>query len=182
MDTAHITEHTRRWVSSVVTGLGLCPFAERVAKADRIRYAVYAHADWDSSKRDFAKELNFLVDAPREETETALLIFPNASSDFCSFNEWVLQAQDLIEELELDDFVQAVAFHPAFEFADSTPEAVENFTNRSPYPTIHLLRQQSITELPLSEKELLEIPNRNTQTLRRLGQSEITRILKSCEP
>jgi hypothetical protein len=176
-----VIEATRRWISSVVIGLNLCPFARRAFEAGRIRYAVSEAADEAALLADLANELSTLASAPIEEVETTLLIHPNALADFLDYNDSLGAAEQLIEDLGHRGAIQIASFHPAYQFAGSRPDDVENYTNRSPYPMLHLLREQSITAVAGDEEALLEIPRRNVRTLRALGRRKILQMLAALE-
>jgi hypothetical protein len=169
---------TKRWISSFVIGLNLCPFAQRVFEGDRIRYVVTDAADVDTLRDALAQELRFLVDSPIDQVETTLLIHPNALGDFLAYNEFLDIVEDVLQELRLAGVVQVATFHPAYQFADSEPDEVENFTNRSPYPMLHLLREESVTRVASDPDELLEIPERNMATLRKLGAKWVQEKMK----
>ncbi len=177
-----IVEHTRRWIASMVIGLNLCPFAQRVFAAEKIRY-VLSSADCEKALLDdLSGELKFLAAAPRTEVETTLLIHPGVLKNFLEFNDFLDRAEKCIEDLDLDGIIQLASFHPAYQFADTNPEDAENYSNRSPYPMLHLLREASITEAAGNPDELLEIPERNIQTLRALGCDTILAKLKEIAP
>lgn len=164
---------TRRWVATMVVGLNLCPFARRVTDAGRVRYAVTDAGDEEELLAALGAELAGLVAAPREAVETTLLIHPRAFPEFSEFNDFLHEADRLVRRLGLAGVVQVVGFHPGFRFADAAPDAPENYTNRSPHPMLHLLREESITEVAGDADALAAIPRRNTETLRALGRAGI---------
>src|SRR3954462_5488311 len=147
MDEQRVIDATRRWVAGVVIGLNLCPFARRVFDAGLIRYAVTAAADAGALLDDLARELTALAAAPRAEVETTLLIHPRALADFLDYNDFLADADRLVRDLGLRGVIQIAGFHPAYQFAGTAPDAAENYTNRSPHPMLHLLREDSITEV-----------------------------------
>jgi hypothetical protein len=177
MDSASVIETTRRWISSVVIGLNLCPFAQRVFDADRIRYVVSDAGDESWLLTDLARELEALVAAPTSVVETTLLIHPLALGDFLDYNDGVGAAEELVANLGLQGTIQIASFHPDYQFAGTDADAVENFTNRSPYPMLHLLREESISAVADDPKALLEIPRRNMATLKSLGVEKIREML-----
>jgi uncharacterized protein len=164
---------TRRWVTGVVVGLNLCPFARRVADAGRVRYAVTGAGDEEGLLAALGAELAGLVAAPRAAIETTLLIHPRAFPAFPAFNDFLPEADRLVRRLKLAGVVQVVGFHPGFRFAGAAPDAAENYTNRSPHPMLHLLREESVTEVAGDADALAAIPRRNTETLRALGRAGI---------
>ena len=173
MDDALIIEHTRRWIASFVIGLNLCPFARRVFEAGVIRYVVTEAATEDALLVALTHELRTLAATSIANVETTLLIHPLALNDFLDYNDFLDWAERHVAELGLEGIVQIASFHPAYQFADAAPDAVENYTNRSPYPMLHLLREESVTRVADNEAELLAIPPRNIATLRSLGLERI---------
>jgi hypothetical protein len=173
-----IIEVTRRWISSMVIGLNLCPFAQRVFQADKVRFVVTSAQDESALLKDLADELKLLVSSPITAIETTLLIHPCVLEDFLGYNDFLDAAEQLVRKLRLEGILQLASFHPNYQFAGTDPEAVENYTNRSPYPMLHLLREESITDIAGDADQLLEIPERNIQTLRTLGRQKILERLK----
>src|SRR5258708_27475816 len=139
MDTPSVIDATRRWISSIVIGLNLCPFAQRVFDADRIRYVVSDAADESRLLADLTRELAGLVAAPISAVETTLLIHPHALGDFLDYNDFLGAADELLANLGMQGTIQIASFHPEYRFAGTEADAVENYTNRSPYPIVHLL-------------------------------------------
>jgi hypothetical protein len=168
---------TRQWIQSVVIGLNLCPFARKVFDAEKIRYAVTEATDSEALRSALAEELRRLIATPRSEIETAILIHPHVLADFLDYNDFLAEADDLLDELDLTGVIQIASFHPAYQFAGTRSDDVENFTNRSPYPMLHLLREESVTEVASDPRMLDDIPQRNIATLRRLGRAGIAKLL-----
>jgi uncharacterized protein len=162
----------------MVIGLGLCPFADKAHGAGTIRYAICSSSDPAAVLQSFVDELHHLVRTPRSEIETTLLITPAIHPEFLDFNDFVGQAEDEVKRLALTDTVQIVGFHPRFRFEQMLEEAPENYTNRSPHPILHLLREISVTEASETFGDLGEIPKKNTATLQRLGIAGILERLK----
>lgn len=163
----------------MVIGLGLCPFAEQVHKAGTVRYAVCASPETDDLLAALSEELLKLVATPRTECETTLLIAPGALPAFLDFNDFLSEVDECVESLNLAGTIQVVGFHPGYQFAGTAKDAPENYTNRSPHPLLHLLREESITEVSANADELLEIPKRNIRTLQRMGIEKILQRLKN---
>jgi hypothetical protein len=172
-------DHTRRWISSFVIGLGLCPFARRVFDAGRIRYAISHSRDPNTLSNDLAKELHLLLASPTTQVETTLLIHPNVLGNFLDYNDFLGVADRLLKELGLCGILQVASFHPQYRFAGTEPNAVENYTNRSPYPMLHLLRESSVSQVVDAVDELRQIPRRNIETMRNLGQVHILNRLQT---
>ena len=176
MDESAVIEATRQWVDGFVVGLNLCPFARRPSEAGRIRYAVTPATDPVELLAALAAELTVLVAAPRDEIETTLLVHPHALPDFLDYNDFLPDADALLVRQGLRGVVQIAGFHPGWRFAGSRPEAVGNWTNRSPHPMLHLLREDSVSEVAGNDPDKLgAIPRRNLQVLRALGLAEVRR-------
>jgi len=178
-DDQAVIEATRRWVSAVVVGLNLCPFARRVSEAGLIRYAVTDAAEETALLEDLSRELAALAAVPRADVETTLLIHPRALPDFRDYCDFLTEADHLVSDHGLRGVIQIASFHPLYQFAGTSPDAAENYTNRSPHPMLHLLREESITEVAGDPGSLAAIPRRNVETLRRLGQSEVLALLRA---
>jgi len=178
MDADDVIARTQRWVADVVIGLNLCPFARRVYDGGLIRYAVTAAADEAALRAALTDELHALHAAPPEQVETTLLIHPHALADFRDYNDFVADADDLIEELGLTGVIQLASFHPRYQFAGTQPGDVENYTNRSPFPMLHLLREDSITRVNDDLEKLADIPRRNIATMRQLGLGKVKEMLR----
>jgi hypothetical protein len=160
---------TSRWIETVVIGLNLCPFAKRIFDANRIRYTVSEARETETLREDLTGELLTLIGTPRTEVETAILIHPHVLTDFFDYNDFLAEADDLLDELDLTGVVQIASFHPQYRFAGTEADDVTNYTNRSPYPMLHLLREESVTEVAGNPEMLDDIPERNIATMRRLG-------------
>jgi hypothetical protein len=179
MDRQSVIDTTRRWIESVVIGLNLCPFARRVFEGGTVRYAVSDAEDEKGLLDDLARELQFLAATPIADVETTLLIHPRAFTDFLAYNDFLDPAEQLLAELGLEGVIQLAGFHPDYQFVDTDPDAVENYTNRSPYPMLHLLREDSVSAVAGDPDELLEIPRRNIETLKALGIVKIREKLQA---
>jgi hypothetical protein len=173
MNAQPVIDATRRWIADMVIGLNLCPFARRVFDAELIRYVVSPATSEQELLDHLAAELTALVTAPRSEVETTLLIHPHALAEFLDYNDFLFDADDLVDDMRLRGVVQVASFHPHYQFAGTDPDAVENYTNRSPHPMLHLLREDGITEVAANPDFLAGIPERNVEMLRRLGLAEV---------
>ncbi|MGA0588109.1 DUF1415 domain-containing protein [Dyella sp. KRB-257] len=169
LEDAPYVEATRRWVARAVVGLNLCPFARAPFIQGRIRYAVSHARDTDALLDDLCGELQSLAAADAAECETTLLIHPHVLGDFLDYNDFLDVADAAVETLKLDGVLQVASFHPHYQFADTTPDDVENATNRSPFPTLHLLREASVERAAEAMSDPDEIYRRNIDTLRKLG-------------
>ncbi len=181
MDKQTVIDATRGWISSMVIGLNLCPFAERVFNADKIRYVVTDAEDETTLLKDLAGELEALANCPMSRVETTLLIHPRVLGNFLDYHAFLDVGERLVAELGLRGTIQIASFHPDYQFAGIEPGAVENYTNRSPYPMLHLLREESISAAASDPNDLHEIPRRNIETLRGLGKEKILEKLKAIE-
>lgn len=181
MNKQAIIDGTRRWISSMVIGLNLCPFARRVFQADTIRYVVTDAEQENTLFKDLAGELKGLAAAPISSVETTLLIHPYVLREFVEYNEFLGMGEQLIEDLNLRGILQIASFHPDYQFAGTEPGAVENYTNRPPFPMLHLLREVSISAVVSDPDERLGIPRHNIETLRGLGKEKILQKLKAIE-
>lgn len=180
-DKQAIIDSTRRWISSVVIGLNLCPFAQRVFGGGLIRYVASDAVDETALSLDLATELRKLAQTPITTIETTLLLHPHVLTDFLDYNDFLDVADRLLEDLELSGVIQIASFHPAYQFAGTKADAVENYTNRSPYPMLHLLREESVSNVAADPAEMAQIPARNVATLRRLGRKGMLKLLKAAQ-
>ncbi|HWS25399.1 MAG TPA: DUF1415 domain-containing protein [Xanthomonadales bacterium] len=160
---------TRRWLEQAVIGLNLCPFARAPYIKDRVRMRVSAATDEDQLVADLAEELGLLAASDADAIETTLLIHPQVLQDFHDFNDFLEIADATVQALGLEGELQVASFHPDYQFADAAPDAIENCTNRSPFPTLHLLRESSIDRAIEVIEDTDEIYRRNIETLRGLG-------------
>lgn len=161
---------TRRWLERAVIGLNLCPFAKAVHVKDQVHYAVSNASQASEVLDDLRLELDALVALDPAVRETTLLIVPDCLKDFLEFNDFMAQAQRLVRKRRLEGVIQLASFHPAYQFAGSEEGDIANFTNRSPYPTIHLLREASIDRAVAAIAQPEAIYDANIETLRRLGR------------
>lgn len=175
-DRETVVEATRAWVRHAVIGLNLCPFAKAVEVKERIRYAVSEASDPETLCEDLRRELLDLHARLPEDIETTLLIHPCVLNDFFDYNDFLDIADALIEEMDLDGEIQIASFHPAYQFAGTAPHAVDNYTNRSPYPMLQLLRESSIEAATDAYPDADRIYERNIETLRALGAQGIERL------
>lgn len=160
---------TRQWLERAVIGLNLCPFAKAVQVKQQIRYVVSEAGTAEALLADLERELELLAEANPEKIDTTLLIHPGVLGDFLDFNDFIDVADGLLQELQLDGELQIASFHPAYQFAGSAVDDIENYTNRSPYPTLHLLREASIDRAVEAFPEAETIYEKNMETLQRLG-------------
>ena len=168
---------TRAWLESAVIGLNLCPFAKSVHVKNQIRYAVSAAQSREDLLADLIAELRALQAADPSEIDTTLLIHPRVLGDFLDYNDFLELADAAVAGEGLEGEIQVASFHPQYQFAGTRPQDVENCSNRSPYPTLHLLREASIARAVAVFPDASLIFERNMETLRRLGHDGWRRLL-----
>ena len=169
---------TREWLEKAVIGLRLCPFAAGPFARGQIRYSVSEQESTDGLTQELARELEHLHAADPLLCETSLLIHPRVLNDFGDYNQFLDRAEATLVALNLEGELQIASFHPAYQFAGSAPDAVENYSNRSPYPMLHLLREASVTRAVATFPEASEIGDRNIATLRALGEAGWRELLR----
>jgi hypothetical protein len=160
---------TRRWLERAVIGLNLCPFAKAVYAKGQVYYAVSQGRDPEAVLHDVGAELDELVARREADRETTLLIVPHCLEDFLQFNGFMAQAERLVRKRGLEGVIQLASFHPRFQFQGTEADDIGNFTNRSPYPIVHLLRETSIDRAVQAFPEADAIYETNVETMRRLG-------------
>jgi hypothetical protein len=173
---------TRAWLEKAVIGLNLCPFAEAVHVGNQIRYTVSNAQTPEALLNDLARELQTLAAADPAEVETTLLIHPRVLGDFLDYNDFLDIVEATVEELGLTGTIQVASFHPRYRFADTEPDAIENYSNRSPYPMLHLLREESVERAVAAFSDAGRIPDRNIETLRRIGHDGWRRLGLAAPP
>ncbi len=171
-----VVARTRDWLEKAVIGLNLCPFARGVHGKGQIRYVVSDATDEAALLADLLHELEWLYDADAERVETTLLIHPHALADFLDYNQFLELADEAVSELSLDGEIQVASFHPDYQFAGTGPHDIENFSNRAPYPTLHLLREASVARAVAAFPDAARIYERNIDTLRALGPAGWKRL------
>ena len=162
---------TRAWVELAVIGLNLCPFARAPQTKGQLRYALSEAGDPEALLQDLVAELKLLAATSAEETETTLLVHPHVLGDFADYNDFLDVAEAAVAELGLEGMIQVASFQPRYRFAGSDEDDVTNATNRSPWPTLHLLREESVERAVAAFPEGQAIYEANIDTLRRLGAS-----------
>jgi uncharacterized protein len=164
-----IIEATRTWLERAVIGLNLCPFAKSVVVKKQVRYALSAASNADQLLAELEHEFALLTTTPPAELDTTLLIHPLAMTDFLDYHFFLAEADALLRNLDYEGIFQIASLHPQYEFAGSDPDDISNFTNRSPYPTLHLLRESSIDRAVAAFPDAESIFERNIETMQRLG-------------
>ena len=160
---------TVRWLERAVIGLNLCPFAKAPHVKGQVHYVVSQAKGLEGLRDELIEQLQALAEVTAEERETVLLIVPQMLRDFLEFNDFLDEADAVLQEHDWDGVFQVASFHPEFQFADTEPDDLGNFTNRSPYPTLHLLREDSIDRAVEAFPEAEMIYETNIVTLQKLG-------------
>lgn len=164
-----IVAATRRWLERAVIGLNLCPFAKSVYVKEQVRYVVSNATEPEQLLETLMDELQHLSDASPEDIDTTLLIHPFALTDFEDYNEFLDVADAAVEDMRLDGELQVASFHPDYQFADTDANDISNYTNRAPYPILHLLREDSIARAVEAFPEAEAIFEKNIDTMEKLG-------------
>ena len=168
-DAEIVLQDTVRWLERAVIGLNLCPFAKGVHGKGQIHYVVSSATEGAQLLQELGDELKALAEISPEERDTTLLIAPACFPDFLDFNDFLELADQLLDTLDLEGTLQIASFHPAFQFGGTTADDVTNCTNRAPYPTLHLLREDSIDRAVAAFPEAETIYERNMQVLEEMG-------------
>ena len=164
-----VLARTRGWLEKAVIGLNLCPFAKAVYTRDRVRLVISRARHIDDLLEELDRELDLLVATPAEQIDTTLIVHPTLFPDFLDFNDFLEIAEGVLAEHELEGVIQIASFHPNFQFEGTEPEDMGNYTNRAPYPTLHLLREDSVERAVATLADPDSIYRDNIQRLEALG-------------
>ncbi len=173
-----VIKHVQQWLETIIIDLNLCPFAKRELLKNRIRFSVTEADNERQLLDDLLNELTFLDDHP--DIETTLLVHPHILTNFYDYNDFLDQADQLIIDHNYDGKYQIASFHPDYQFADTQIDDNENYTNRSPYPLLHILREQSLDSAIKSFGDTSTIPQRNIDLMNELGSERIRTLFKAC--
>ena len=168
-DDDQIIAATQNWLEQAVIGLNLCPFAKSVHVKKQVRYVVSSATTPEALLEQLMEELQNLSDTEPEEVDTTLLIHPFVLTDFLDYNEFLDVADAAVEDMQLDGELQVASFHPQYQFADTDINDISNYTNRSPYPTLQLLREESIDRAVEAFPDADMIFEKNIETMEKLG-------------
>ena len=168
---------TRNWLEKAVIGLNLCPFAKAVYVKNQVRLVLSDATTPEALVEQLAEELLLLRDTPAEEIDTTLIIHPEVLTDFLDYNDFLDNADAAVEALDLTGIVQVASFHPDYQFDGTHPDDPSNYTNRAPYPTLHLLREDSVERAVAAFPDPDVIVERNIATLDKLGAEGFKRLL-----
>lgn len=172
---------TRAWVERAVIGLNLCPFAKAVQVKGQVRYVLSEARDPEALLAELGREMERLVEADPAEVDTTLLIHPLVLNDFLDFNDFLGLAEEALAQAGLEGVLQLASFHPQFQFDGTAADDVSNATNRSPYPTLHLLREASIDRAVAAFPEAEAIFDANIRTLEALGPEGWAALQAQCK-
>ena len=173
-----VIAETVNWVEKAVIGLNLCPFAKAVHVKQQIRYVVCDADTPEALLEKLMEELEYLAEADPEKVDTTMIIHPNVLADFEDYNEFLDVADAALEDVDLDGILQVASFHPDYQFADTHKNDIENYTNRSPYPSLHLLREESVERAVEAFPEAADIFEKNMDTLRTLGHDGWDKLMQ----
>ncbi len=173
-----IIHAVRQWVETFVVGMNLCPFAKRELVKNRVRFVTTAATTAEQLLQVLQTELELLNADP--SVETTLLIHPAVLQDFYDFNDFLGFADSLLVDMELEGIYQVASFHPDYQFGGTRSGDAENYTNRAPYPVLHLLREESLERVIADYPDVDDIPERNIELMNSLGQDKLQALLKSC--
>ncbi|WP_334119996.1 DUF1415 domain-containing protein [Limnobacter sp.] len=174
----NIIDATRRWVEQVVVAFNLCPFAKRELVKERVRFVVSQAVDEATLLDELAHELALLN--VNESIETSLLIHPQVLQDFYQYNDFLEAVDELLVDMDLEGVYQVASFHPDYQFGGTEPDDAENYTNRSPYPMLHLLREDSLSDAIDNYPEVDLIPERNIECMNGQGVEKLRALLQAC--
>ena len=178
MNTETNINAVKNWVEQLVVGESLCPFARRPLEAGRVRFAVTDAQSRAALLESLTEELVRLDQEP--EVETTLLIHPNVLTDFLSYNQFLDKADALVRSLDMEGVFQIASFHPDYQFAGTRPDDAGNYSNRSPYPLLHLIREDSIEAAIESFPGIEDVPGRNIRHLEEIGSEALAERLQAC--
>lgn len=177
---AAIEAQMREWITRFVVDLNLCPFARKPFEGGQVKVAVSHTRDSEALLEELQKELSWLDAQPTVATETTLMVVPEMLGDFLDYNDFLDLADALLEEFGWAGRFQFASFHPDYQFAGTDPGDAENYTNRAPWPTLQLLREDSLEAVLANYPAPEDIPERNIETMNRLGQPALAALLQEC--
>ncbi|MCZ4306668.1 DUF1415 domain-containing protein [Zoogloeaceae bacterium G21618-S1] len=178
MDHEHYIAPVRRWLETLVIGLNLCPFAKRELVKNRVRFFVSEATTDEQLQMDLEAELALM--ANDATIETTLLIHPDVLQDFFEYNQFINHTHRILKQLGYRGTFQIASFHPDYQFGGTEPDDVENTTNRSPYPLLHLIREDSLARAVENYPDPEQIPERNIARVEALGADKMQALLKAC--
>ena len=172
-----VREKVEHWLDEFIVGHNVCPFARRPLSQGLVKLLVLESKLEEELTQTLLQALQELVVSPRAKLETTIIVIPHQLSDFDDFWSYCEWTQDILIESAVEGLVQIVGFHPDFRFAGSEHEDAANYVNRSPYPLIHLLREESVEEAAEQYPDIASIPERNALYLRRLSKNTLEQLV-----
>ena len=166
-------EKSQRWVEKVVVGLNLCPFAKPVLKANSLRYALTSEESQEQLAKFFLSELDTISQADEADIATTLVLMPKGLTDFYDYLDFLAMCEDLLKQSGLQAEFQLASFHPNYIFAGVDEDDASHFTNRSPYPMLHIIREAQMSRVLANHPNPENIPERNIQLLRDMGKAAV---------
>lgn len=173
-----VTTQTMKWVKNFIVGFNVCPFAKREIEKESVRVVVLRSKKVDVALEELMAEVQWLDEQP--ETETTLLVFPTLFKDFHRYLDFVEMAENLMFEQGCEGVYQLATFHPDYCFSGAEPDDVSNYTNRSPYPMLHLLREASVEKAIEFYGDTSGIPNENIEKMETLGRTKLDDMFATC--
>lgn len=170
---------TKEWLEKAIIALNLCPFAKAAYIKNQIRFVVSEASNVDDLLRDLIVEMKHLNQIQASVTDTTILIHPEILQDFLDYNQFLDVANSALVELELEGILQIASFHPQYQFEGTDAKDISNFTNRSPYPILHILREESVSRAIDTYPDIDSIPDKNIQTMSKLGLSGWKKLFHS---
>lgn len=180
LPTTSIIKQVKCWLEKLVIGENLCPFARQPYDAGRIRFVISQTEEIETLLTDVLAELLYLRETPLEEAETSLLILPQMLEDFLDYNDFLDLVDALLQQQEMEGEFQVASMHPDYQFAETEFDDAQNFTNRSPYPILHLIREESLSRALEQFPNPEQIPERNIHHMQALGSTALQKLLSQC--
>ena len=176
IDSETVIARTQKWVEKTVIGLNLCPFAKAAQSKNQIRYTVSSAQDTDALLLDLISELRYVSKIEADVTDTSILIHPGVLTDFMDYNDFLDVTEAALIEMKLEGILQIASFHPDYQFEGTEIQDPENYTNRSPYPMLHILREASVAKAIDSYGDVSKIPERNIELLRNMDAAAFKKL------
>ena len=177
-----VEQQIRAWLDHFVVGLNLCPFARPVVASAALRISICDAKQLQQVAEAFMAELDLIQQSPESDIATTLLVLPNALNDFEEYLSFIENADALIDQMDLTGIIQLASFHPDYQFEAEPSDSVSHFTNRSPYPLIHFLREEMMERVLENVPHPEQIPQRNIQKLEAMGRGAVEQLLQSLKP
>lgn len=170
---------TKSWIDQFVIKHNLCPFAAFPFRNKKIRYQLEETEDVEKLVMTLINELNYIKNKSGQELETSLIIHPKVLNEFLDYNDFLYAANELLKEMNLDGEIQIASFHPNYQFAGEAEDAPSNFVTRSPFPMLHLLREDSVAKAIQSHPNTEQIPFENIDKMNEIGFDQLNSFLRN---